>query len=124
MSELLATAARHSHGDFDWHGDKDRDAILLTYQPPVAVYRTRAGEIVIRQKADETEEYDAQIFLTPQGALAVAWALMEDAHLAGLPEPSLQLFADSPHWPPANRRPAPQAEPAPDGETEEDGGNP
>lgn len=85
--------------DFDWFGEKDRDAIVLGYQPPTAVYSTTRGDVVVRQKADAMEEYDPEIFLTPQGALAVAWALIEQAHLVGLPEPSLSLV-ESAHWPP------------------------
>jgi len=100
--------------DFDWHGKKDRDSIILTYQPPTAVYQTVGGNVVVRQKADETEEYDPQIFLTPQGALAVAWALIEEAHLVGLPEASGSLMVESPHWPPVSQRPK---QPADGGDT-------
>lgn len=88
-------------GDFDWFGEKDADAIILSYQPPTAVYSTKGGGVCIRQKADPIEEYDPQILLTPQGALAVAWALIEEAHLVGLPQASLSLMAESEHWPPA-----------------------
>jgi hypothetical protein len=104
-------------GDFDWHGDKDSDSIILSYQPPTAVYSTKAGGICVRQKADETEECDAQVLLTPQGALAVAWALIEQAHLVGLPEPSLSLMVEGPHWPPIIGRgdtEAPAPKPSPD----------
>jgi hypothetical protein len=89
---------------FDWHSDKDSDAMVLGYQPPTAIYRTKSGSVVIRQKAYEMEEYDPQVFLTPQGALAVAWRLIEEAHLEGLPSPSLSLMTESEHWPPAGRR--------------------
>lgn len=88
---------------FDWFGEKDRDAIILTYQPPTAVYSTTRGDICIRQKADATEEYDPELFLTPQGALAVAWALIDQAHLVGLPEPSFSLMGESAHWPPVTK---------------------
>jgi hypothetical protein len=98
-------------GDFDWHGEKDRDAILLGYQPPTAVYRTKDGSIIIRQKADETEDYDPQVFLTPQGALAVAWALIEQAHLEGLPSPSGSLMVESEHWPPVGAKVEPDDSP-------------
>ena len=115
--------------DFDWHGDKDADAIILSYQPPTAVYSTKGGGVCIRQKADPMEEYDPQVLLTPQGALAVAWALIEEAHLVGLPSPSLSLLGEREHWPPAgmlrrrgedglreppNNTPAPEASPAPE----------
>lgn len=113
--------------DFDWNGDKDADAIILSYQPPTAVYSTKGGGVCIRQKADAYEEYDPQVLLTPQGALAVAWALIEEAHLVGLPQPSLSLMGESEHWPPMYRRmseadlreppnktPAPEASTAPE----------
>lgn len=97
---------------FDWFGEKDRDAIILGYQPPTAVYSTTRGDICIRQKADAQEEYDPELFLTPQGALAVAWALIEEANLVGLPQPSLSLMAESEHWPPKTNQPAPAPAPA------------
>lgn len=116
---------------FDWFGEKDRDAIILGYQPPTAVYSTTRGDICIRQKADPQEEYDPELFLTPQGALAVAWALIEEAHLVGLPQPSLSLMVESAHWPPkpaATNQPAPRPieEPGPllrvmEGEAANDG---
>jgi hypothetical protein len=98
---------------FDWFGEKDRDAIILGYQPPTAVYSTTRGDICIRQKADATEEYDPELFLTPQGALAVAWTLIEEAHNVGLPEPSLSLMAESPHWPPVTKPHGVPSTPAP-----------
>ena len=83
-------------GDFDWFDDSD-PRIVLGYQPPTSVYASE-GSIRIRQKADETEEYDPELFLTPLGALAVAWRLIAVAKEAGLPAPpSLQ---DVTHWPP------------------------
>lgn len=92
--------------DFNWSGTgDDADSIILSYQPPTAVYSTRGGGVCIRQQKDYTEEYDPEILLTPQGALAVAWALIEEAHLVGLPSPSLSLMAESEHWPPPIRRP-------------------
>jgi hypothetical protein len=107
--------------DFDWFGEKDRDAIVLQYQPPTAVYRTKAGSIVVRQKMEQTEEYDPEIFLTPQGALAVAWALIEEAHLEGLPQASLSLMVESEHWPPVHRRPGPTETHAPEAGPPNDG---
>mgnify|MGYP003378630191 CR=1 FL=1 len=102
--------------DFDWFGNSDdSNSIILTYQPPTAVYSTKGGGVCIRQKADETEEYDAQILLTPQGALAVAWALIEEAHLVGLPSPSLSLMTESEHWPPPIRRPERPEDNGPEG---------
>jgi hypothetical protein len=77
--------------DFDWHGS-DNDSVVLGYQPPTAVYSS-GDSVRIRQQADQAEDHDPEIFLTPQGALAVAWRLIEVAHLAGLPEPSLSLMA-------------------------------
>ena len=92
--------------DFNWSGTgDDAESIILSYQPPTAVYSTRGGGVCIRQQKDYTEEYDPEILLTPQGALAIAWALIEEATLAGLPQPSLSLMAESEHWPPVYRRP-------------------
>lgn len=79
-------------GEFNWHGDDDADAVVLQYQPRTAVYRTKGGNVVIRQEKDAYEEFDPELFLTPQGALAVAYRLIEEAHLAGLPQPSLSLM--------------------------------
>ena len=74
--------------------------MILPYQPRTAVYSTRGGGICIRQERDAYEEDDPQLLLTPQGALAVAWALIEEAHLVGLPAPSPSLMVQSEHWPP------------------------
>jgi hypothetical protein len=79
--------------DFDWHGNGGSSDILFSYQPPTAVYPTKDGGICVRQKADEMEEYDSEILLTPQGALAVAWRLIELGHQIGLPKPDLDLMA-------------------------------
>jgi hypothetical protein len=89
--------------DFKWDAD-DADSVILPHQPRTAVYGTRGGGIVIRQERDAYEEDDPQLHLTPQGALAVAWALIEEAHLVGLPSPSLSLMVESEHWPPPTRR--------------------
>src|SRR5690349_12101683 len=91
-----------SHHDFKWDAD-DADSVILPYQPRTAVYSTRGGVICIRQERDAYEEDDPQLLLTPQGALAVAWALIEEAHLVGLPSPSLSLMAESENWPPVMR---------------------
>jgi hypothetical protein len=77
---------------FDWHGT-DNPHVVLGYQPPTAVYHD-GDSVRIRQQADQTEDYDPEIFLTPQGALAVAWRLIEVAHLAGVPGPSLSLMVE------------------------------
>lgn len=85
---------------FNWFAEDD-SRIVLGYQPPTAVYH-EGESIRIRQKADETEEYDPEVFLTPHGALTVAWRLIEVAHLAGVPYPSLSLFQQMPDRPPPN----------------------
>jgi hypothetical protein len=89
--------------DFKWDGD-DADSVILPHQPRTAVYSTRGAGIVIRQERDAYEEDDPQLMLTPQGALAVAWALIEEAHLVGLPSPSPSLMVESEHWPPVTCR--------------------
>src|SRR5690348_1788030 len=76
--------------EFDW--SKDSDAVVLPHQPQTAVYRNGLGQVVVRQEKSEWEEYDPSILLTPQGALAVAWAMIEEAHLVGLPQPSSSLM--------------------------------
>jgi hypothetical protein len=89
--------------DFKWNTD-DADSVILPYQPRTAVYSTAGGGVVIRQERDAYEEDDPQLMFTPQGALAVAWALIEEANLVGLPTPSLSLMQESEHWPPVMRR--------------------
>ncbi len=89
--------------DFKWDGD-DADSVILPRQPRTAVYSTQGGGICIRQEKDDYEEYDPQLLLTPQGALAVAWALIDEAHQVGLPCPSASLMVESEHWPPPGRR--------------------
>ena len=70
-----------------------------------AIYLNPHGQIVLRQKADGCyQDEDTLAYFNPQGALAAAWALIEQAHLIGLPEPSLSLMVESPHWPPKSRR--------------------
>lgn len=85
--------------EFDW--SKDADAVVLPYQPQTAVYANGQGQVVVRQEKSDWEEYDPTILLTPQGALTVAWAMIEEARRVGLPEP-----------PPA-LRPGGGADPAP-----------
>jgi hypothetical protein len=98
--------------DFNWNSGDDSESVILPHQPRTAVYSTKGGGICIRQEADAYEEYDPQLLLTPQGALAVAWALIEEANLVGLPEPSLSLMTESANWPPPTRRPALDPDPA------------
>lgn len=89
--------------EFKWNGD-DADAVILPHQPRTAVYSSSTGNVVVRQEADAMQENDDLIYLTPQGALAVAWALIEEAHLVGLPEASGSLMVESAHWPPVTKR--------------------
>ena len=89
--------------DFQWNTD-DADAVILQHQPRTAVYSSKTGNIIVRQEADAMQEHDDLIYLTPHGALAIAWALIEEAHLVGLPSPSLSLMVESEHWPPVTRR--------------------
>ena len=102
--------------DFNWNAE-DADSVLLPHQPRTAVYSTKGGGICIRQECDGyCDESDDQVLLTPQGALAVAWALIEEAHLVGLPSPSASLMVESPNWPPVTKRT--KAQPATDQEPE------
>lgn len=71
--------------EFDWK--TDIDAVVLPHQPQTAVYANEVGQVVVRQEKADWEEYDPLIQLTPQGALAVAWAMIEEARRVGLPEP-------------------------------------
>jgi hypothetical protein len=109
--------------DFNWF-DADAESVVIAEQPMTAVYSNSHGQIVLRQKADGCyQDEDTLAYFNPQGALAAAWALIEQAHLIGLPEPSLSLMVESPHWPPKRRGSAnpPQTAPAPDGGTSEPG---
>lgn len=106
--------------DFNWNGD-DADSVILPHQPRTAVYSGRAGHVVVRQEKDAYEEDDPQLLFTPQGALATAWAMIEEAHLIGLPQPSSTLLPLDDAGKPADldpglasmvhRRPAPAANP-------------
>ena len=102
--------------DFKWSSD-DADSVILQHQPRTAVYRSQAGGVIVRQEGDMGEE-DQLIYLTPQGALAIAWVMIEEAHAIGLPEPSLTLMVESPNWPPIIGKPntdTPAPKPAPPG---------
>ena len=79
--------------DFEWNG-ADADSVILPHQPRTAVYSGRAGHVVVRQERDAYEEDDPQLLFTPQGALATAWAMIEQAHLIGVPHPSLSLMVE------------------------------
>lgn len=89
--------------EFQWNA-ADADAVILQHQPRTAVYSSATGNVIVRQEADAMQEHDDLIYLTPQGALTVAWALIEEAHLVGLPSPSLSLMGEDQHWPPPQRR--------------------
>lgn len=80
--------------DFGWSGD-DADSIVLGWQPRTAVYETKGGGIVIRQEAEgfSDDHGDDQILLTPMGALAVAWKVIELAHAVGVPAPNRKILA-------------------------------
>jgi|SRR6185312_11716683 len=79
--------------DFKWNGD-DADAVVLSWQPRTAVYRSESGNVIIRQEADGMyDDEDDQVFLTPMGALQTAWRLIEVAHEAGIPKPDRKLMA-------------------------------
>jgi hypothetical protein len=80
--------------EFKWDGE-DSDAVILTWQPRTAAYRNGQGGLTIRQEADAYSEDrgDDQIFLTPMGALSLAWRLIELAHEAGIPKPDRLLMS-------------------------------
>lgn len=79
--------------DFQWNGD-DADSVVLSWQPRTAVYRSKTG-VVIRQESDGIcdDHGDDQILLTPMGALAVAWKIIETAHDIGIPKPDRKVMA-------------------------------
>jgi hypothetical protein len=77
--------------DFKWNSD-DADAVVLSWQPRTAVYCTASGNVVVRQEADPmVDDNDDQVFLTPMGALAVAWEMIRVAHELGIPTPPPEL---------------------------------
>jgi hypothetical protein len=78
--------------DFKWNGE-GAEAIVLGWQPRTAVYVADNGTIVIRQEADGyVDEDDDLVYLTPMGALQIAWKLIEVAQ-AGIPKPDRKLMA-------------------------------
>jgi hypothetical protein len=85
--------------DFQWDGD-DADSVILPHQPRTAVYTGRAGNVIVRQEADAMEDYDPQLMFTSQGALATAWAMIEQAHLIGIPQQSSSLMPLDEHGKP------------------------
>lgn len=103
--------------DFAWSGD-DSDSVVLTWQPRTAVYETQQGGITIRQEADGyIDDQDDQVFLTPMGALQIAWRLIELAHEIGVPQPNRKAMAKldlGPTKPPAPLRPANERQLEPD----------
>jgi len=87
--------------NFEWNGDDaDADAIVLGHQPRTAVYEVKGGQIVIRQE-DLMDDHDDQVWLTPMGALQIAWKLIEIAHEAGIPKPDRKLMMTPPDLGPA-----------------------
>lgn len=75
--------------DFDWYGND----VVLGWQPRTAVFGTTACEVEIRQEnIGGVFDRDVQVFLTPVGALQVAWRLIEVAHELGLPTPCRELM--------------------------------
>ena len=96
--------------DFKWNTD-DADSVVLQHQPRTAIYHTQGGSVVVRQEGEFGED-DELIYLTPHGALVVAWRLIEEAHLVGLPQPSPSLMVESETWPPI--APKPSADPQPE----------
>ncbi|MCW2110469.1 hypothetical protein [Bradyrhizobium elkanii] len=71
----LAMAADPAAGEeveFNWHDD---DSIILREQRATAAYRNRAGELIIRQKADWDEERDTFVFISPENEVTFLEAL-------------------------------------------------
>jgi hypothetical protein len=78
--------------DFKWYAD-DAESVVLQEQPMTAVYSNRQGQVVLRQKADGCyQDEDTLAYFNPNGALATAWAMIEQAHLIGLPQRSSSLM--------------------------------
>jgi hypothetical protein len=78
--------------DFSW--SDDQGDIVLTWQPRTAVFRNGGNGVTIRQEADaySDDRGDDQVFLTPMGALQVAWKLIEIAHECGIAGPPRKLM--------------------------------
>jgi hypothetical protein len=91
-----------SNGFDGWSGPRSDVQVILRMQPMTAIY-SDAGRVVICQQG-AAEQSDRLVFFNPQGAMAAAWALMEQAHLVGLPEASGSLMGDSEFWPPETMR--------------------
>jgi hypothetical protein len=58
-------APEQESDDFNWD-DLDEEAIVLRAQSATAVYRNRAGELIIRQRAAWDEEHDRFVFIAPE----------------------------------------------------------
>lgn len=101
--------------DFDWKDDED--AIVLGWQPRTAVYCNSivgGRGVVIRQEADAFSEDrgDDVVYLTPLGAMQIAWRLIEAAHECGIPFPPRKLLTQPLDLGP-RRSPIPLTDPEP-----------
>lgn len=101
--------------DFDWRDDAD--AIVLGWQPRTAVYANGivgGRGVVIRQEADgfSDDRGDDVIYLTPMGAMQIAWRLIQAAHECGIPIPPRKLMATPLDLGPV-QSPVPLTHPAP-----------
>ena len=72
-SPPLAQAAEPD--EFDWN-DPNEDSIVLREQRATAVYRNRAGEVIIRQKGPWPDE-DIFLYISPENEVAFMEGMAE-----------------------------------------------
>jgi hypothetical protein len=66
--------ARADDDRFDWETD---DSVVLREQRATAVYRNRAGEVIIRQRGPWPEEEDSFLFISPENEVAFMEGMAE-----------------------------------------------
>ncbi len=62
--------------DFDWDAD---DAVILREQRATAVYRNKAGELIIRQRASWCDDGDTFVYVTDENVTAFLEAAAKKA---------------------------------------------
>jgi hypothetical protein len=67
IAKANAIVAEPDGDDFDWD-DPNEEAIVLREQRATAVYRNRAGEVVIRQR--RWPDDDPVLFISPENEIA------------------------------------------------------
>jgi hypothetical protein len=64
--------------DFDWN-NPDEESIVLREQRATAIYRNKAQELIIRQRAGIYDDQDTFVYLTPENEVTFMEALAKRA---------------------------------------------